>query len=95
MTNLEKMKKSMISQIESMDLLQFYNVLLSFEELNFDQQFRDNYGIDMDAINVVPNTTAALFRLEQRQGMILPYVLKNSRNMPIKVSGNYYSIILL
>ena len=36
MTNLEKMKKSMISQIESMDLLQFYNVLLSFEELNFD-----------------------------------------------------------
>lgn len=86
MTNLEKMKKSMISQIESMDLLQFYNVLLSFEELNFDQQFRDNYGIDMDAINVVPNTTAALFRLEQRQVMILPYVLKNSRNMPIKVS---------
>lgn len=49
MTNLEKMKKSMISQIESMDLLQFYNVLLSFEELNFDQQFKDNYGIDMDA----------------------------------------------
>ena len=45
----------------------------------------------MYAINVVPNTTAALFRLEQRQVMILPYVLKNSRNMPIKVSGNYYS----